>query len=285
MGGESLTARRKLLQVPADRTASDSRVAQALGSRLNACAHSGTSEAGAYGQGGALSLHVPDSIHAHTAAPGSHHRVSAVKGLLSSLEVDALEQDRRRRSVTGCVLRYMEAKQGQWPKKNRSSLAKAMDAARKPRPAPGEWALRNLPSAEPENAAPTLDELAQTLNSYRRRLEDSGGGGGGGAGGGGAASPAAALAAAAAARELSSAASAAAVAAAAAALRHIPPLIGSPGRRRWRRRPRRRHFRREGGPAARPIRPARPADPARPARRRPSSPRRAQRVERGRVQE
>ena len=58
----------------------------------------------------------------------SSSRVSAVKGLLSSLEVDALEADRRRRAVTGSVLRYMEGQHSQWPveqAKTRKALAKA----------------------------------------------------------------------------------------------------------------------------------------------------------------
>ena len=55
-------------------------------------------------------FHTP-AVDASDGGGGRLRAVNAVKGLLSSLEVDALEQDRRRRSVTGSVLRYMEAQQ------------------------------------------------------------------------------------------------------------------------------------------------------------------------------
>ena len=43
-------------------------------------------------------------------------RVADVRGLLSTLEVDAMEATRRRRAVTSTVLRYMKEKQTDWPK-------------------------------------------------------------------------------------------------------------------------------------------------------------------------
>ena len=65
----------------------------------------------------------------------------------------------------------MEAQQGQWYGQQKAVKKNTKDA-RKPRPPPGEWALKNLPSGEADAAAPSLQELASTLNAYRRRMED-----------------------------------------------------------------------------------------------------------------
>ena len=146
----------------------------AAGTRLLSAMRERNDPSGA--RGGPLALLNPKVLHHNSGEQAqelgnSSRRVSAVKGLLSSLEVDALEADRRRRAVTGSVLRYMQGQQDQWPGQSKA-VRKDVKDARKMRPPPGEWALRNLPSGEADKSAPSLTDLAATLNTYRRRLED-----------------------------------------------------------------------------------------------------------------
>ena len=103
-------------------------------------------------------------------------RVSDVKGLLSTLEMDAAEADRRRRAVTGSVLRSMESKHTQW-KDEDGALKKLMKAARHPRAKQGAWMTATLPTGRPEAALPSTAELGARLSTRLKLREGTAEGG------------------------------------------------------------------------------------------------------------
>jgi hypothetical protein len=98
-------------------------------------------------------------------------RVADVRGLLSTLEVDAMEATRRRRAVTSTVLRYMKEKQTDWPK-DEAATRKHLEEQRAGFGGPGAWALGSLTTARPEAMLPSPKEisaLAAILGDYRQK--------------------------------------------------------------------------------------------------------------------
>ena len=98
--------------------------------------------------------------------------VSNVKGLLSTLEIDAAEADRRRRAVAGSVLRSMESKHTQW-KDEDGALKKLLKAARQSRAKQGAWMTATLPTGRPEAALPSTAELGARLSTRLQLREES----------------------------------------------------------------------------------------------------------------